>query len=98
VQRFKLSFGVATAFFPEATEDRCFDALLLEVDPVASGTCLSMSSARLRLRCRDEGQRSAARDPVDSSDLPVVWHATRGRVGKAGSDFDGLPASPILPG
>jgi hypothetical protein len=30
--------------------------------------------------------------------LPVVWHATRGRVGKAGSDFDGLPASPILPG
>jgi 3' terminal RNA ribose 2'-O-methyltransferase Hen1 len=34
VQEFKQSFGVATVFYPEATEDRCTVALLLDVDPV----------------------------------------------------------------
>lgn len=34
VQQFKQSFGVATVFYPEASEDRCTVALLLEVDAV----------------------------------------------------------------
>ena len=34
-QSFPLSFGSAHVFYPEATEDRCTAALLLEVDPVA---------------------------------------------------------------
>jgi 3' terminal RNA ribose 2'-O-methyltransferase Hen1 len=34
-QSFPLSFGNAHVFYPEATEDRCTAALLLEVDPVA---------------------------------------------------------------
>jgi 3' terminal RNA ribose 2'-O-methyltransferase Hen1 len=34
VQVFELSFGVAHVFYPEATEDRCTAALLLDVDPV----------------------------------------------------------------
>jgi 3' terminal RNA ribose 2'-O-methyltransferase Hen1 len=34
VQTFDLSFGRAHVFYPEATEDRCTAALLLEVDPV----------------------------------------------------------------
>jgi 3' terminal RNA ribose 2'-O-methyltransferase Hen1 len=34
VQEFKQSFGVATVFYPEATDDRCTVALLLDVDPV----------------------------------------------------------------
>jgi 3' terminal RNA ribose 2'-O-methyltransferase Hen1 len=34
-QRFELSFGAAHVFYPEASEDRCEFALLLEVDPVA---------------------------------------------------------------
>jgi 3' terminal RNA ribose 2'-O-methyltransferase Hen1 len=34
VQTFPQSFGVATVFYPEAGEDRCTVALLLDVDPV----------------------------------------------------------------
>lgn len=34
VQRFELSVGVAHVFYPEATDERCTVALLLEVDPI----------------------------------------------------------------
>lgn len=34
VQRFELPVGVAHVFYPEATEERCTVALLLDVDPV----------------------------------------------------------------
>jgi 3' terminal RNA ribose 2'-O-methyltransferase Hen1 len=34
VQRFALPFGAARVFYPEAAEERCTVALLLEVDPV----------------------------------------------------------------
>ena len=33
-QSFELSFGAAHVFYPEASEDRCTAALLLDVDPV----------------------------------------------------------------
>src|SRR5512142_2838742 len=33
-QSFELSFGKAHVFYPEATEERCTVALLLDVDPV----------------------------------------------------------------
>jgi len=35
VQSFELSFGKAHVFYPEASEERCTAALLLDVDPVA---------------------------------------------------------------
>ena len=35
VQAFDLGFGAAHVFYPEATEERCTAALLLDVDPVA---------------------------------------------------------------
>ncbi|MFW6598499.1 3' terminal RNA ribose 2'-O-methyltransferase Hen1 [Propionibacteriaceae bacterium Y2011] len=34
VQQFPQSFGTATVLYPEATDDRCTAALLLEVDPI----------------------------------------------------------------
>ncbi len=34
VQEFKQSFGVATVFYPEASDERCTVALVLEVDPI----------------------------------------------------------------
>ena len=34
VQEFKQSFGVATVFYPEATDERCTAALLLDIDPI----------------------------------------------------------------
>ena len=33
-QSFDLSFGTAHVFYPEATDERCSAALLLDVDPV----------------------------------------------------------------
>lgn len=35
VQEFAQSFGTVTVFYPEATDDRCTAALMLEIDPVA---------------------------------------------------------------
>ncbi|MET9329009.1 hypothetical protein [Tsukamurella sp. NPDC003166] len=35
VQQFSQPFGTATVFYPEASEERCTAALLLEVDPIA---------------------------------------------------------------
>jgi hypothetical protein len=35
VQRFRLNWGEAVVFYPEATESRCTAALLLEINPVA---------------------------------------------------------------
>src|ERR671936_2419417 len=34
LQSFSLSFGSAHVFYPEASEDRCTAALLLDVDPI----------------------------------------------------------------
>jgi 3' terminal RNA ribose 2'-O-methyltransferase Hen1 len=34
VQEFKQSFGTATVFYPEASEERCTAALLVQIDPV----------------------------------------------------------------
>ena len=34
VQEFQVSFGTVTVFYPEATEERCTVALMLDVDPV----------------------------------------------------------------
>lgn len=34
VQQFRQSFGTATVFYPEASDERCTVALLLEIDPV----------------------------------------------------------------
>jgi hypothetical protein len=34
VQSFELPFGKAHVFYPEATNDRCTAALLLDIDPV----------------------------------------------------------------
>jgi 3' terminal RNA ribose 2'-O-methyltransferase Hen1 len=34
LQTFELAFGIAHVFYPEATEDRCTAALLLDIDPV----------------------------------------------------------------
>jgi 3' terminal RNA ribose 2'-O-methyltransferase Hen1 len=34
VQQFRQSFGTATVFYPEATQERCTAALMLDVDPV----------------------------------------------------------------
>jgi RNA repair, ligase-Pnkp-associating, region of Hen1 len=44
VQEFDQSFGVATVFYPEATDERCTVVLLLEVDPVRLARLRARSS------------------------------------------------------
>ena len=38
LQTFDLSFGQAHVFYPEASPERCTAALLLDIDPRASGS------------------------------------------------------------
>lgn len=44
VQEFRQSFGVATVFYPEAGDDRCTAALVLEIDPVRLARSRSRNS------------------------------------------------------
>ena len=54
VQAFELGFGAAHVFYPEAGEERCTAALLLDVDPVAlvrgrrGGVCCGTTSTTVR--------------------------------------------------
>lgn len=44
VQRFTQSFGVATVFYPEASDERCIATLMLEIDPVRMARSRSRTS------------------------------------------------------
>jgi 3' terminal RNA ribose 2'-O-methyltransferase Hen1 len=44
IQEFPQSFGVATVFYPDASDDRCTAALVLEVDPVRLARSLAGNS------------------------------------------------------
>ena len=55
VQSFELSFGKAHVFYPEATENRCVAALLLDVDPVG----LNTATGNLTTAGWDSGPNSA---------------------------------------
>ena len=45
VQEFAQSFGVATVFYPEATDERCTVALLLDIDPIRLARAVLNTSA-----------------------------------------------------
>lgn len=67
VQSFKQSFGTATVFYPEATEERCTAALLLEIDPVRMARSAARNSQDFSL-----GQYVNDRSYVASSLLGVA--------------------------
>jgi 3' terminal RNA ribose 2'-O-methyltransferase Hen1 len=50
VQRFEQSFGTAWVFYPEATEERCTAALMLEVDPVRLARAFGRGSGDASLK------------------------------------------------
>ncbi|MCC3763345.1 3' terminal RNA ribose 2'-O-methyltransferase Hen1 [Glycomyces sp. TRM65418] len=50
VQRFDQSFGSAWVFYPEATEERCTAALMLEVDPVRLARAFGRGSGDASLK------------------------------------------------
>ena len=43
VQAFDLSFGQAHVFYPEAEENRCTAALLLDINPIGLGAAVGRS-------------------------------------------------------
>jgi SAM-dependent methyltransferase len=50
VQQFEQSFGTAWVFYPEATEERCTAALMLEVDPVRLARAFGRGSGDASLK------------------------------------------------
>ncbi|MFI6496568.1 3' terminal RNA ribose 2'-O-methyltransferase Hen1 [Nonomuraea typhae] len=88
VQEFRQSFGTATVFYPEAGEDRCTVALLLDVDPVA----LVRSSGK---NSPDFSLSQYVNDrPYAASSLMAVTLADVFRTARAGR----CNARPELPG
>ena len=63
LQTFSLPFGEAHVFYPEATEERCTAALLLDIDPVG---LVRRGRRRQQLRARRVRQRSPVRRVVVS--------------------------------
>ncbi|MFG1709900.1 3' terminal RNA ribose 2'-O-methyltransferase Hen1 [Nonomuraea sp. M3C6] len=88
VQEFGQSFGTATVFYPEAGEDRCTVALMLEVDPIAL----------VRSRGRNSPDFSLSQyvndRPYAASSLLAVALADVFRTARAGR----CKARPELPG
>ncbi|MEV4368598.1 3' terminal RNA ribose 2'-O-methyltransferase Hen1 [Nonomuraea sp. NPDC049637] len=88
VQEFSQSFGTATVFYPEAGEERCTAALLLEVDPIAL----------VRSRGRNSPDFSLSQyvndRPYAASSLLAVALADVFRTARAGR----CKARPELPG
>ncbi|MEV4574342.1 3' terminal RNA ribose 2'-O-methyltransferase Hen1 [Nonomuraea jabiensis] len=88
VQEFGQSFGTATVFYPEAEEERCTAALLLEVDPIALVRSRGKSSPDFSL------SQYVNDRPYAASSLLAVALADVFRTARAGR----CNARPALPG
>ncbi|KAF0832994.1 3' terminal RNA ribose 2'-O-methyltransferase Hen1 [Ornithinibacter aureus] len=91
VQQFTQSFGVATVFYPQATDERCTAALLLEIDPVrlARGRARNLPDFSLGQYVND---RSYAASSLFAVTLAEVFSTAR--IGRCASHQD-LADSPI---
>ncbi|GLW07728.1 3' terminal RNA ribose 2'-O-methyltransferase Hen1 [Microtetraspora sp. NBRC 13810] len=91
VQEFGQSFGTAHVFYPEAGEDRCTAALMLEIDPIRLVRTRGKSSPDFSL-----GQYVNDR-PYAASSLLAVALADVFRTARAGrcAARPGLPAVPL---
>ncbi|MEV0229515.1 3' terminal RNA ribose 2'-O-methyltransferase Hen1 [Nonomuraea sp. NPDC050786] len=88
VQEFGQSFGTATVFYPEAGDERCTAALLLEVDPIALVRSRGKSSPDFSL------SQYVNDRPYAASSLLAVALADVFRTARAGR----CKARPELPG
>ncbi|MCR1785677.1 3' terminal RNA ribose 2'-O-methyltransferase Hen1 [Nocardioides carbamazepini] len=101
VQEFPQSFGTATVLYPEAGEERCTAALLLEVDPVRLARRLGRSTPDFSL-AQYVNDRSYAASSLLGVALAGVFSTARSGVCKARPDLveQTLPleiAIPVLP-
>ena len=77
VQEFRQSFGTAMVFYPEATDERCTAALLLEVDPVALTRSRSRATPEFSL-AQYVNDRSYAASSLLGVALADVFGTARG--------------------
>ncbi|GLX03513.1 3' terminal RNA ribose 2'-O-methyltransferase Hen1 [Microbispora sp. NBRC 16548] len=105
VQEFEQSFGMARVFYPEAGEDRCTAALLLEVDPVRLARSRGSSSPDFSLGQYVNDRPYAASSLLASALADVFRTARTGRCASRQDLADGpipleigLPALPCRGG
>ncbi|WP_432923925.1 3' terminal RNA ribose 2'-O-methyltransferase Hen1 [Microbispora sp. CA-135349] len=105
VQEFEKSFGIARVFYPEADEDRCTAALLLEVDPVRLARSRGSSSPDFSLGQYVNDRPYAASSLLASALADVFRTARTGRCASRQDLADGpipleigLPALPCRGG
>ncbi|WGX95039.1 3' terminal RNA ribose 2'-O-methyltransferase Hen1 [Nocardioides sp. L-11A] len=101
VQEFAQSFGTATVLYPEAGEDRCTAALLLEVDPVRLARRLGRSTPDFSL-AQYVNDRSYAASSLLGVALADVFSTARSGICKARPELveRALPLEitvPVLP-
>ncbi|WP_182906665.1 3' terminal RNA ribose 2'-O-methyltransferase Hen1 [Microbispora sp. H13382] len=98
VQEFERSFGVARVFYPEAGEDRCTAALLLEVDPVRLARSRGSSSPDFSLGQYVNDRPYAASSLLASALADVFRTARAGRCASRQDLADGpIPLEITLP-
>src|SRR5579872_2207271 len=86
-QRFDLGVGQAHVFYPEATEERCNVALLLDINPVT----MARTSRRASLRSYVNDRPYVASSLLSTALLKVFGSAMSG----ASQDHPELAATPI---
>ncbi len=79
VQEFKQSFGTATVFYPEATEDRCTVALTLEIDPIRLARSRARNAPDFSLAQYVNDRSYAASSPLGVAIADVFSTARSGR-------------------
>ncbi|TQS28912.1 3' terminal RNA ribose 2'-O-methyltransferase Hen1 [Microbispora sp. KK1-11] len=98
VQEFEQSFGTARVFYPEAGEDRCTAALLLEVDPVRLARSRGSSSPDFSLGQYVNDRPYAASSLLASALADVFRTARTGRCASRQDLADGpIPLEIALP-
>ncbi|MBX6168364.1 MAG: 3' terminal RNA ribose 2'-O-methyltransferase Hen1 [Thermobispora bispora] len=98
VQAFEQSFGTARVFYPEAGEDRCTAALLLEVDPVRLARSRGSSSPDFSLGQYVNDRPYAASSLLASALADVFRTARSGRCASRQHLADGpIPLEIGLP-
>ncbi|MEV0620635.1 3' terminal RNA ribose 2'-O-methyltransferase Hen1 [Nonomuraea sp. NPDC050404] len=90
VQEFSQSFGMATVFYPEAGEERCTAALMLEVDPIALVRSRGKHSPDFSLS-QYVNDRPYAASSLMAVALADVFRTARAGRCKARPDLPGTP-------
>ncbi|MEV3978888.1 3' terminal RNA ribose 2'-O-methyltransferase Hen1 [Nonomuraea sp. NPDC049758] len=90
VQEFGQSFGTATVFYPEAGEERCTAALLLEVDPIALVRSRGRNSPDFSLS-QYVNDRPYAASSLLAVALADVFRTARAGRCKARPELPGIP-------